>query len=249
MSGLIFTIAQNGYDTAFLQCIASQRAYARRIGVEYVAVTRPSRVEDTALSAWLKLPLAQAGLESGYDWVMYIDADCEVSGLAPDFREGRDPNGSVFMADGRSGRVNSGVIMCRNTEAARTFLNLVIDSATSVVPPEDRLHLKYENGNVIFVDRVHGGVSPLSQEWNNASDPDLADFVRHYTGDMRPMLKRTPWRELQYRVLKRFRSRQLSKFQSQPESRGEGFVTALMRLRDEVLEAHPEITLAVTHRR
>ncbi|KEP72305.1 hypothetical protein HR12_47155 [Microbacterium sp. SUBG005] len=86
MRTLIFTIAQNGYATAFLPCIASQRAYAKRLDAQFVAITKPARVSNTALSAWLKIPVMLHALEAGYDWVIYIDADCEVRRDAPDFR-------------------------------------------------------------------------------------------------------------------------------------------------------------------
>ncbi len=245
VSGLIFTIAQNGYDTAFLQCIASQRGYARRIGATYVCVTKPRQVSDTAISAWLKIPLVLNALRSGYEWVMYIDADCEVATRAPDFRadlSGKE--GDVFMARGRSGRINSGVIIARRTDTAVRFISSVMDSITEPVPPEDRQSLKYENGNVIFVDRTQGGVSQIDLRWNNTFDPSLVDYVRHYTGAMRPLLKRILWREAQYQLLRRFRARQLTKFQSQPESRGVGFVEALRAAEFEASEAHPELRLA-----
>ncbi|RFA22535.1 putative nucleotide-diphospho-sugar transferase [Subtercola boreus] len=243
MRTLIYTIAQNGYDTAFLSCIASQRAYAKRLGAEYVSVNKPKRIEDTALSAWLKIPLMINALESGYDWVVYIDADCEVKSTAPDFRhELADLEDDVFMALGRSGRLNSGVMMARRSDRSVAFFRRVLDSMTESIPGEDRLTLKYENGNVIFVARTSGGVAVIPSVWNNTIDPELSDNVRHYTGNLRPLLKRSLFREVQYQVLKRVGARQLSKFQSQPESRDSDFAQALKRVENASVAAFPTLT-------
>jgi len=244
MSALIFTIAQNGYGTAFLQCIASQREYSRTLGAEFVVVNRPSRVHDTALSAWLKIPLMLQALESGYDWVAYIDADCEVRVGAPDFRESLEPvSGDVFMAHGRSGRVNSGVMFAKNSHGSRQFFSRVLESITTSIPAEDRASLKYENGNVIHVERVHGGVTVMDQAWNNTYEPELADHVRHYTGVLRPLLRRPFFREVQYQVLRRLGSRQLRKFQSQPARREVAFAEQLSSLALESVRALPGLRL------
>lgn len=242
MSALIYTIAQNGYGTAFLQCIASQRQYARSLGAEFVVVDRPRRVHDTALSAWLKVPLMLQALESGYDWVGYIDADCEVRAGAPDFREALVPvSGDVFMAHGRSGRINSGVMFAKNSNESLEFFSRVLGSITTVIPAEDRASLKYENGNVIHIERLHGGVTVMDRVWNNTYEPELVDHVRHYTGALRPLLRRPFLREVQYQVLRRVSSRQLRKFQSQPERREAVFAEQLSTLAQESVRALPRL--------
>lgn len=245
MRTLIFTIAQNGYATAFLPCIASQRAYAKRLGAQFVAITKPARVSNTALSAWLKIPVMLHALEAGYDWVVYIDADCEVKRDAPDFREDlAGQPGNVFMAEGRSGRINSGVMIARRSDESIGFYRQVLSSVTQPVPEEDRASLKYENGNVIFVNRTRGGVDPLDVRWNNTNEPDLDDFIRHYTGRLRPLLKRSPWREAQYQILKRVGSRQLLKFQRQPERRDDEFLASLDEVESAAQAAFPALVAA-----
>ncbi len=242
MRTLVYTIAQNGYGTAFLSCIASQRAYAKRIGADYVSVTKPSRIPAAALSAWLKVPLMLHALESGYDWVAYIDADCEVKPDAPDFREelASSPK-QVFMALGRSGRVNSGVMIARRGDESEAYFSRVLASATENIPAEDRADLKYENGNVIYVTRLTDAVDTLPAEWNNSVDPGLRDYIRHYTGPMRARLKRSLPRELQYRVIKFVQSKRLATFARQPESRSDAFVADLQRIEDEAVAAFPRL--------
>jgi hypothetical protein len=240
MKTLVFTIAQNGYGAAYLTCIASQRAYAKRIGAEYVSVTKPRSVPAAALSAWLKVPLMLHALESGYDWVAYIDADCEVKQDAPDFRKelASSPK-QVFMALGRSGRVNSGVMIARRGEESEAYFARVLGSATEKIPAEDRADLKYENGNVIYVTRLTDAVDTLPGEWNNSIDPGLRDHIRHYTGPMRAQLRRSLPRELQYRVIKFVQSKRLAAFARQPESRSDEFVADLQRIEDQAVAAFP----------
>lgn len=242
MKTLVYTIAQNGYATAFLPCIASQRAYAKRIGADYVVITKPRRVTNTALSAWLKIPIMQRALKAGYDWVVYIDADCEVKSNAPNITEFfATEKEEILMAVGRTGRVNSGVIFARNGNKSRDFLDQVMQSATQSIPEEDRASLKYENGNVIYVHRVNGGVGVIGPEWNNASDPEMDDYIRHYTGKMRSLLRRSLWREIQFQTLRRVSWRQFVKFQRQPERRELEFVKELNQLADNVQQEYPAL--------
>ncbi|KEP72882.1 hypothetical protein HR12_36210 [Microbacterium sp. SUBG005] len=152
--------------------------------------------------------------------------------------------GDVFMAEGRSGRVNSGVMIARRSVQSIEFFRRVLDSVTEPVPEEDRASLKYENGNVIYVNRVHGGVSPLEARWNNTNEPELDDYIRHYTGRLRPLLKRSPWREAQYQLLKRVGARQLLKFQRQPERRDDEFLTALDEVESAARAAFPALAVA-----
>jgi len=244
MSTLIFTIAQNGYSTAFLQCIKSQRKYAQDLGANFVAITEPKRVPDTSLSAWLKIPILLHALESGYDWVGYIDADCQVQKRAIDFREHLNEVGpGIFMAYGRSGRVNSGVIFARKSAEAIGFLHKVLSTITQPIPAEDRASLKYENGNVIYVQRNWGGVQILDPRWNNATDSAMQDYIRHYTGQMRSTLRRPLWRELQFQFLRRTRNRQFIKFKSQPEQREQSFLSNLQALELQVRKMYPTLVL------
>lgn len=222
MTTLLFTVGQNGYDVAYERCIESHRAYARRLGAEYEAIIEPKRMPDTAISAWLKIPVLLGALQSGYEWVGFIDADAEVRSTAPDFRDALKTE-SIGMVNGRSGRVNSGVILVRNSEVSRQFFRRVMGSIVEEIPDEARANLKYENGNVIFVTSELGGVEELDRRWNNTADRELDDFIRHYTGPLRETYKRPLLAELRYR---RARLR-VAKPTPQPATRSTAFVQQL----------------------
>lgn len=220
---VVFSIALNGYGFGYRSCLKSHREYAHRIGAEHVVVSKPN-VDDPSYSAWLKVSLLRTTLQDGYDWVAYIDADCMVSVTAPDFSEHFDgEEGSVFMGKGWSGRINSGVIFARRNEESVRFFQEVIDSAENPVPDEDRKDLKFENGNIIYIARVRGGVTIMGQEWNNISDPALPDNIRHYTGKMRDLYTRS----LTDRILFKISRMVFARIKAAPVSRSVGFVEKL----------------------
>lgn len=238
MSALIFTVGQNGYDVAYRSCISSHERYAERIGARYVAVTEPRRMPDTAISAWLKIPLMVRALRSGYDHVAFIDADAEVRSTTPDFRDALPQEASVGMALGRSGRFNSGVMLARNGDSALAFFERVEASILEEVPDEARANLKYENGNVIYVADQMGGVATLDPRWNNTADPSLDDYVRHYTGPLRSTYRRKLVDEIRFRAARA----RVVRPTSQPATRTPEFLVALRDASQDAQRRYPSLT-------
>lgn len=238
MSALIFTVGQNGYDVAYRSCISSHERYAERVGASYVAVTEPRRMPDTAISAWLKIPLMVHALRSGYDHVAFIDADAEVRPTTPDFRDALPTDSSVGMALGRSGRFNSGVMLARNGDAARNFFERVEASILEEVPDEARANLKYENGNVIYVADQMGGVATLDPRWNNTADPSLDDYVRHYTGPLRSTYRRNLVDEVRFRAARA----RVVRPTSQPATRTPEFLASLRDASQDAQRRYPSLT-------
>lgn len=203
-STLIFSIAQNGYGVGWHACLRSQATYAARLGATYAAVLRPLRVAQPALSAWLKLPLMLEALRAGHDWVAFIDADCRVQESAPDFRSIEQPGKAVYMANGRSGQLNSGVIFAKRSPAAIAFLERVMASLTGDLSERvAAVNRKYENGNVIYCARGDDSVGLLDTRWNNTFEPTLDDHFRHYTGPMQRQYQRSLGDKLAFVLVKR----------------------------------------------
>jgi hypothetical protein len=181
---LLFSIATGGYERLFEHCILSHRAYCRRCDYEYVVIDQtPSRLRP-AEAAWLKIPLMQSALAAGYRWVGFIDADCEIRSHAPCFSghpDLADGSKSLFLAPGRSGRLNSGVMLVRNSRASADFFQAVLEHAEQDVPEEDRA--PYENGHVIFLGKNNPHVGLLRHDlWNNNSALDERSYIQHYSG-------------------------------------------------------------------
>ena len=234
MATLIFTVAQNGYGIGYSKCLRSHATYAAKHDASYVAVVRPFRVKEPALSAWLKIPLMLHALKAGYEWVAFVDADCLIRSTAPDFRSIETASKSVYMALGRSERVNSGVMFAKGPAGA-DFFGAVLDSLTTEIPAADRQQLKYENGNVIYCAQHRSDVQTIDHRWNNTFDPQLDDHFRHYTGPMRDEYQRSVANALAFRVARSLAATPTA----QPVTRDAAFVARLQELTEQCCRIYP----------
>lgn len=219
---LIFSIALEGYSQLFKNCIISQRKYCEKHGMDYILVDKSPRPLLSIEAAWLKLFLLREALSNNkYNWIAFIDADCEIRDFSPSFIIDLDiyePSKSIFMAKGFSGRINSGVILMKNTPEALLYLNNVINHGDSPVPSEDEA--LYENGHMIHFGKANTAVQVLdSEKWNNNQYINKNSFIQHYSGGIlrEHYLKRYPIRTLNYKIKKRLK-RHFFKFSSLPRS-------------------------------
>jgi len=181
---LVFSIALEGFERTYSGCIQSHIRYCKKNGYKYLLVREaPYRLHPHE-AAWLKVPLMLAALSAGYEWVFFLDADCEVRPHAPDFTkylEQLSPKHSIFMAPGFSGRINSGVIFGKNQPDTLEFLNTILAHADSAIPnPEDIA--PYENGHFIFWGKKNHSLYLLEHSlWNNNSQIDSNSYIQHYS--------------------------------------------------------------------
>lgn len=235
MSTLIFTVAQNGYGIGYAECLQSHARYAAKLGATYVPVVRPFRVEEPALCAWLKISLLLHALRARHEWIAFVDADVSIRGHTPDFRTQWPSPRSVFMAKGRSGRINSGVIFARGEPQAIGFFEQVMASIVANVPAAARHHLKYENGNVIHCASQGDAIEVIDHAWNNTFEPELHDYLRHYTGPMRDEYRRSLGAALAFRLARAL----AAKPGPQPEARDAQFVARLEALTRRCVQIYP----------
>lgn len=196
-STLMFSMAFNGYDVLYNKCVRSQRAYARQRGYTYCLVNRPRWTSLTRECAWLKIALMITGLERGYDWVFFIDTDAEVKPHTPPIQSLAEPGKSVYLVPGWSGRVNSGVLIARNTADAAALFRRILENADRPVPEEDAISWG-ENGHVIHYAKHQPCVKICDRAWNNNAQPEMPDYIRHYSnGPMRDTYTQAwVWRRL-----------------------------------------------------
>lgn len=175
---LILSIALNGYQWMYKKELTSHKKYATKHGYNYQAVTRPYVTELGVECCWLKLTLMQDALLSGYDNVLFLDADTLVSANCPAlstiFEEGK----YIYMAKGYSGRFNSGVILAKNNRKTLNWLRQVIASQGQPVRIENDVGWG-ENGHVIEFSKDVPFISELDKKWNNTFDYALNDYIRH----------------------------------------------------------------------
>jgi hypothetical protein len=181
-SVFVFSIATNDFDVFFRRCLQSHKVYADRQGYRYQLIIPPRPTDKGDRIGWLKIPMVLAALEKGYDWVMFLDADCEVTDRAPRVESIEQPDKSLYLALGHTKRVNSGVILVKNSPESREFFRTVLANAEEPVPTDGFPPFPYENGHMIHYSRSFDGLELLDQRWNNNVDLELADYVRHYSG-------------------------------------------------------------------
>ncbi|PCJ19405.1 MAG: hypothetical protein COB04_05790 [Gammaproteobacteria bacterium] len=180
---MVFTVAVNYYDKVFSQNISSQRNYASRCGYEYYCFST-DRWLDKTVAAWLKIALINEWLARDYDYVMFIDADCFVAADTPRFECVLKTHKHVYLAKGFSGRVNSGMMILRNSKESKGLIWKLLVNCESRVAGADW----GENGHVIYYTNNQPWLEVLDRCWNNNTFLDMSDFIRHYCAG-------TPFRE------------------------------------------------------
>ncbi len=196
---LVFTIAVGSHRKLFKSCVKTQQAYARRHGHDFLIVDETPRELLPDEASWLKIGMIRAALLHGYEWVAFIDADCDVRPHTPCFAAEFAKFGnekSLYLAPGISGRLNAGVIFARNAPGAISFFKTVDQHADMQVAEADRTC--YENGHVIHFTRGNPHVQVVEHRlWNNNSQMDDSSYIQHYSGGplrLWYMEHRAPWR-------------------------------------------------------
>ncbi len=182
---LLFSIATNGYDRHFAALLDKQRDFACAIGADYwVARQAPPRGISAHDSSWLKIPLLVWGLRRGYEWVLYLDADCEVLACPSPATAFADEPAAVFVCNDFSARINAAVIFVRNSLATRKTLRRLWWSSfvpARMLPAEDRN--LYENGHLIHYLKNDSSVRIMEGRWNCSIYKEVADFfIFHHGG-------------------------------------------------------------------
>ena len=177
---LVFSLAFNGYQWLYRKNLESHQKYCDDRGYCYQRVTRSGVTSLGKESVWLKIALIQEALNVGHQWVVCLDADTQVRDCTPNIESLREEGKSLYLANGYSGRFNSGVIIVRNCPDVRQFFNTLLLSACSVIPEIDQVGWG-ENGHLIHLAHGKPFIKTIDSRWNNNSDVELDDYIRHYS--------------------------------------------------------------------
>ena len=184
---LLFNFSTEKYNHIFEQCIASQRAYCERNGIEYQNITIPDNSIIGREIAWIKVPLILGALTAGYRYVAFVDSDIMISENSEDFRTVfLDGSGTIALSSGHSGRLNSGVIFVKNSDDSINSLEEIIQSFGEYIPACDRVGWG-ENGYFINQLKRSNHLIHLDRKWNNTVEISQETFFTHYTGPLREM--------------------------------------------------------------
>jgi len=178
----IFTIATNGYDEVFKDCLDSHKKYATSQSYNYVAFTKspPSGISGTN-SAWLKVLIILRALKKGYKSVFFVDADALIRHYTPPIESVFRPDKSIYMSVESSGNFNSGVIfVINNPQSIKFFENLLLraDMPGFMLLKSDRN--LYENGHVINLAKNSPIVQIISPKWNYNFNTVLPENEQEY---------------------------------------------------------------------
>jgi hypothetical protein len=176
---LIFSIALNGYQYLYKNCIDSHRRYAKKHGYCYQVVSRPLVTELGAECCWLKLTLTLTALNAGYHKVLFVDADAQIDEDAPAIETIIQPKKYVYLAKSYSGRFNSGVMFMLNHEETTAWLKTILSERMTPVMSADSVGWG-ENGHIIKYSKNCTFVETIDRRWNNTYDPELNDYIRHF---------------------------------------------------------------------
>jgi hypothetical protein len=180
----LITVADKTYLDKWKFCIESQDAYAEKYGYKRLLISKES---GSLNFYWTKLPHAIDALRAG-DLVLVLDADVEVKNSAPDFREVFDSPSTahIALANGASGRPNSGVMMFKG-KVAIDFLSRVLESRLQKPNRENVVSSKGENGHIIqTLKKYEKYYQELGIEWNCSIPEKINDaYFLHYTNHLK----------------------------------------------------------------
>ncbi|WNC70193.1 hypothetical protein RI845_08640 [Thalassotalea nanhaiensis] len=196
---LVFSIALNGYQWLYQEYLLSHQAYAKTNNYEYVVISKPSISNLGMECCWLKLVLLKAALVNGYQNVMFVDADALINEDCPSIDEIFVDDKYLYMANGYTGRFNSGVMIAKKAGALINWLDKLILSRRQHLPSIDSTGWG-ENGHIIHFSKQVNFIKVLHHRWNNTFDEKLNDHIRHFSyGPMRTSKLKT----LAHHVLRR----------------------------------------------
>ncbi|MBA55601.1 MAG: hypothetical protein CMK89_14195 [Pseudomonadales bacterium] len=238
---LVFSIALNGYQWLYQALSATHQAYADQHGYRYIQVQRPWISTLGREVCWLKVCLALASLRSGYEWVVFLDADTRVSACTPKIESLEQSGRHLYVAKGYSGRLNSGVLIMRRHPDMLKVLQSALAIATQPVAKECDVGWG-ENGHLIQLCRQAQFVHYLDQKWNNNHNPELQDYIRHFSAGPMHQHHQAP---LPQRVIARsiyFGARVLQFLRAHPTG-NDVFIRNLERLSANILSRYPDFLM------
>lgn len=151
---ILLCTASDNYIEKYKVCISSQTMWCRKHSYTYNLVngTQESRNWKRA-----KIDELEKLLTTTKEDVCLIDGDCLIKDACPPIDFLNDQK-SIYYANGKSGRLNSGFLYFKNNNTSRQFIKELKEKLQHPIPSKKGYYVtkKGENGHIIW----------LQDEWN-----------------------------------------------------------------------------------
>ncbi len=175
--------ASNGYEKKYINLIYSQYIYCQKYNFDYILFTKYKDKPNWEI-IYKGLELQKKNI---YDFMITIDADIFIDYNSPNIISSLNNKYDIFLVNGISKRVNSGMIVLKNENSSLEFFQRVLKLKDyKKIMPENRVSVAGENGAVIqvlndtfFDDKKF----ILDYKWNNTLR-NRNCYFKHYTNAM-----------------------------------------------------------------
>jgi precorrin-6B methylase 2 len=189
MKIIVTCLVTNSYLPKWIDCIDSQKRYCNKFGFEYDLVQECPHNNPW----WYKIEHVRELLDRDYDCVILLDSDIFIRDTSPSILEIISVNDKfIFVANGISNRINSGVIILKNHEKVRTFFDQLISDKNNKIDSKDPDFVTSfgENGHIIKHCKNSSIVQIIDSKWNNNRSIQTDDCFRHYCSNrVKPLYK------------------------------------------------------------
>lgn len=186
----ILCVADNKYVETYRPCIDSQNSFAQKFNYEYMLITGEKGSRNWKRS---KIDELEFLLESTTDDIVLIDGDCLIKDTCPAFSTFITDTKSIYYANGKSGRLNSGFLYFKNDDHSLAFVKELKEKLKLPVPKGKGFFVTSggENGHIIWTktnwEKEEKDVfQEISKLWN-CSSQNLKNkaYILHFTNDLR----------------------------------------------------------------
>ena len=190
---IILCTASDNYVEKYKPCINSQISYCKKHNYEYKLVSGKKEERNWKRS---KIDELINLLKTTKKDVLLIDADCLIKEDCPRLEILLNDK-SIYYANGKSGRLNSGVLYFKNNNTSLDFLKDLKEKLKYSVPRGKDYYVtkEGENGHIIWLKAEYEETNrnifqEISKKWN-CSSPAFKDeaYILHFTNDLKEEYK------------------------------------------------------------
>lgn len=184
-----FCAASDDYVEKYSNFIQSHKRYCMKHDIDYYIENDPLEPDQTKKEwYWKKITCVEKYFDR-YDYVGVVDADLFILNRAPDIRTILDSKNSIFYANGKTGKPNSGFVIIKNSKKGKHYLSTVLEYRK--IAGKLKPNTGGENGSVIhYIKNFPKFTKEIDRKWNFSSfKGQRFAYCLHFTKQLRGKLK------------------------------------------------------------